>query len=98
MYDPGPTDAELAIWGLMREDVIDTSVTEIWPENWLPFEVFRRMTDQWYSGMNGPTGLNYTSFDLWYEAARGRRKDRAGTLDALQVMARAALKQMHKEK
>ena len=56
MYAPGPSEAELAAIGLKREDVEDTSIAEIWPENYLAFQIFTRCGTQWNSGMGGPTG------------------------------------------
>ncbi len=59
MYDPGPSEEELDAIGLLREDVEDTSDVEVWPENWVPFKVFNKVSTQWRVGAGGATGLDY---------------------------------------
>jgi len=34
---------------------------EIWAENWAAYRVFNSLITQWRTGMNGPTGLDYTA-------------------------------------
>lgn len=59
MYDPGPSEEELEKIGLKREDVEDNSDFEVWPENWMPLQVFSELSTQWRMGPGGPTGLDY---------------------------------------
>ncbi len=59
MYDSGPSDEELAAIGINREDVEDTSDFDVWPENWIPLQVFSELSTQWRMGPGGPTGLDY---------------------------------------
>lgn len=61
MYAPGPTQEELDLLGISREDVVDTSSTEIWPENVSAYLVFDAMRTQWRVGMAGATGLDYAA-------------------------------------
>jgi hypothetical protein len=61
MYAPGPTQEELDLLGISREDVEDTSSTDIWPENVNAFLVFDAMRTQWRVGMAGATGLDYAA-------------------------------------
>lgn len=61
MYAPGPTQEELDLLGISREDVADTSSTEIWPENVSAYLVFDAMRTQWRVGMAGATGLDYAA-------------------------------------
>ena len=60
MYDPGPSEEELEAIGLLREDVEDTIDVEVWPENWVPFKVFNKVSTQWRVGAGGATGLDYS--------------------------------------
>ena len=96
MYDSGPTQAELDTIGLLREDVEDRSVLEIWPENALPFEVFKAMRSQWNSGMSGPTSLIYSSMPLAFKRCKVSDDDFDEVFDAVQIMEGEALRQMHK--
>lgn len=32
----------------------------VWPENWAAVNAFLAVQTQWITGMNGPTGLDYT--------------------------------------
>ena len=96
MYTPGPTDHELESLGLMREDVEDTSVTEVWPENWLPFQVFHRMGNRWLHGMNGPTCLDLSCFHLFTQRCNVKKKDRDAVFDAVLTLESEALRVMAK--
>ena len=97
MYAPGPSDEELAAIGITREDVADTSVVEIWPENYLPFQLFSKLGTQWNTGMGGPTGLNHASLPVWFQAMGVKKKDWLELMEAISVMEREALKQMSKK-
>lgn len=33
---------------------------DVWPENWAPIQLFRRISTQWRTGAGGPVGLDYT--------------------------------------
>ena len=33
--------------------------TEVWPENWPVFQLFRQLQSQWRAGPNGVIGLDY---------------------------------------
>lgn len=95
MYDSGPSDEELAAIGLMREDVLDTSDVEVWPENWMPYAIFCEVASQWRMGPGGPVGLDlnvvFRVMDLF--KVKGRRKQ-VDLLRSIRVMESAALKQM----
>lgn len=97
MYDSGPTQEELDAIGLRREDVEDTSVTDIWPENLLAFEVFGKMRSQWNVGMSGASSLNYAALPLAFKRCKVGKKQFDDVFDAIQVMESAALSQMHKK-
>lgn len=94
MYERGPSDEELEAIGLCREDVVDTTPIEVWPENWLPLEVFRRMRTQWDCGMNGATGLRYPSIPLILKRVGVPKKQFAEVFDAVQILEYEALRCM----
>ena len=94
MYDPGPSSEELEAIGLLREDIEDTSDVEVWPENWLPFKVFNKVSTQWRVGAGGATGLDdsvvYSTMD------RMKIKKQLAVLDAIRVMEASALSTMNR--
>ena len=96
MFDSGPSDAELEAIGIRREDVADNSVTEIWPENMLPFQVFNEISSQWRVGMNGPTALDQNFAFSYMDRMGLTHKKQLKVIRAIMVMEGAALKQMRK--
>lgn len=59
LYEPEPTAAELALWGLKPSDY--ASVIFYWPDTQPAVELFSRVRTQWRTGMNGATGLDYAA-------------------------------------
>lgn len=58
MYEAAPTDAELAIAGMTRDEV--TTSVEIWPDNVRAYNTFYGLRKQWnIAPMGGPIGLNF---------------------------------------
>ena len=94
MYDSGPSDAELKAIGLLREDVMDTSDFEVWPENWVPFLVFSEVSTQWRVGAGGATGLDYVAVK-WVMGLM-KIKKKYEVLRAIRTMESSALKTMNK--
>lgn len=69
---------------------------EVWPDNWLPWSVFRWLDTQWCIGVNGATGLRYEVFPearLRFGIAPDKWPDLCDDLQALEA---AALEQMRK--
>ena len=97
MYDSGPTQEELDAIGLCREDVEDTSVIEIWPENLLAFDVFNKMRSQWNVGMSGASSLNYASLPLAFKRCKVSKKQFDEVFDSIQIMESTALNKMHQK-
>ena len=97
MYKSGPSDTELAAIGLRREDVEDTSVCEVWPENWEAFQIFGRCQTQWHTENGYHVGLNYEFVRWLMDLFKVKKKYRMDRLTEVQTMERAALRQMHKE-
>lgn len=94
MYDPGPSEEELDAIGLLREDVEDTSDVEVWPENWVPFKVFNKVSTQWRVGAGGATGLDYSV--VYSTMDRMKIKKQLAVLDAIRVMEASALSTMNR--
>lgn len=94
MYDPGPSEEELEAIGLLREDVEDTSDVEVWPENWVPFKVFNKVSTQWRVGAVGATGLDYSV--VYSTMDRMKIKKQLAVLDAIRVMEASALSTMNR--
>ena len=94
MYDPGPSEEELEAIGLLREDVEDTSDVEVWPENWVPFKVFNKVSTQWRVGAGGATGLDYSV--VYSTMDRMKIKKQLAVLDAIRVMEACALSTMNR--
>ena len=97
MYTSGPSDTELAAIGLRREDVEDTSVCEVWPENWEAFQIFARCEAQRDTANGYYVGLNYEFVQWLMDLLKVKKKYRLDRLTELQTMERAALRQMQKE-
>lgn len=92
MYDSGPSDEELDAIGLTREDVEDTSDFEVWPENWIPLQVFSELSTQWRMGPGGPTGLDYGAVRWVMDLLKVKKQ--YGVLRDIQVLESSALKTM----
>lgn len=56
--------------------------------------IFTDMLTQWRVGANGATGLDYKSLPVVFSFRRIKAADRAEIFDGLQIMERAALKEM----
>ena len=97
MYTSGPSDTELTAIGLRREDVEDTSVCEVWPENWEAFQIFARCQTQWNTANGYYVGLNYEFVQWLMDLLKVKKKYRLDRLTELQTMEGAALRQMQKE-
>ena len=69
---------------------------EVWPENWRAVQIFAALGTQWVHGMAGPVGLNYASVLATLERRyRLSGDDLDDVFDAISVMERAALQQIH---
>lgn len=97
LYTPGPSAEECAAIGILPEDVEDNSITEVWEENWLTFQIFLRLRRQWRVGMAGPTGMDYGLLPLLFNRFGVKPKKQPDILDGLQIMEDAALATMAKQ-
>jgi hypothetical protein len=93
MYSKGYDEKELALFGLKPEDFAADEV-QLWPENYLSFQVFQSIKTQWRIGMNGATGLDYNVLSEMWRRFKVLPKDRDYLFFDIQVMENAALSQM----
>ena len=70
---------------------------EVWPENWLAFELFHKLQTQWRTGAMGATGLDYDILFSLLNRLRLNDQDFDQTLADIQVMEIAALNTMNKK-
>lgn len=77
----------------MTFDDFDDEVIEVWPDCWQAFAIFQDCATQWRTGMNGPTGLDYSVLP-WLMKVHGV-EDEAAALSDIRVMERAALMKIH---
>lgn len=83
--------------GVQREDVENTEITEVWPENWKAFQVFRRLGNRWLYGMNGPVSLDMSSYHLFTQRCRVRLQEWDDVFDCILIMENEALRVMAKQ-
>ena len=69
----------------------------MWPENWPAIALFLRVSSQWLTGMNGPTGLNYPSVYPLLDRAAKTPEEWDWLFDDVQQIERAALSEMQKK-
>lgn len=70
---------------------------ELLSENRLPFEVFCAMDTQWRAGASGSSGLDYCALPTVLRLLGVKRTEWPEVWDAVRVMERAALEEMHKD-
>lgn len=63
MYEPGPSEKELAAFGIKPSDLPEV-VVEVLPDVWPAFQLFRALSTQWRTGMAGATGLDYAAIPI----------------------------------
>lgn len=77
----------------MRAGIVQSScVSEIWPENLLPFDVFSALQTQWRIGMSGPTGLDYGVLPVVLDIKQIEPPQRAEIFADVQIMEAEALR------
>ena len=90
MYQPGPSDADLAVFGLMASDIPDEDF-DVLADNWPSFVLFNAMYTQWRTGMGGACGLDYTALQDVAELIGMKKKQLREIFPDLQVMEAEAL-------
>ncbi|HFH3242944.1 TPA: DUF1799 domain-containing protein [Pseudomonas aeruginosa] len=94
LYKTEPDAEALAALGL-RPDDLPVEEVAIWPENWRAFLLFRDMSTQWRTGMNGPTGLDYGVLQDILRLRGVPRAQWSELFDAVQAMEAVALTTIH---
>lgn len=97
MYDPGPSDTELAAIGICREDVQDDSICEIWPENNEAFQLFYQVQSQWRIGPAGRTSLDYNVAFSLMNLMGIKKKRQLRLIEDIKTLEMAALERMYKD-
>lgn len=87
----------MAAFGFRPEDM-GSDEFEIWPDNWLPVEVFISMGTQWRTGMGGATGLDYGVLPDVMRLRGVPKADRAEVFDWVRLMEGEALSQMREKR
>lgn len=67
---------------------------EVWPENWKAFSLFCDLQTQWNVGFGGATGIRYESAYRLIDRLAADDDEWQALFEDLQVLERAALKQM----
>lgn len=95
MYWQRPTAAKAGALGLKPEDFPEPQV-DLWSENWPAIQFFTRISTQWRTGMNGPTGLDYNVVfhELDRQGTAGDAYDEM--MAAIRVIESTALEEIHK--
>lgn len=73
-------------------DMPPPDVLGVWPENWLPLQVFCAMDTQWRTGVNGATGLDYAVLPVVMRWQGVPRADQPEVFDGVRVMEAEALR------
>lgn len=97
MYEQGPSEADLAAFGLSLTDIPE-KVCEVLAENWPAFRLFNAMSTQWRTGACGATGLDYTAISNVAELIGIKKKQLREIFPDLQVMEAEALLVMSEQK
>jgi hypothetical protein len=93
LYAKGPSDAELASFGLLASDLDDTAV-EVWPDNFPAVNALIAMDTQWRIGAAGPTGLDYNVMPSVFRFLAIPRQEWPDTFDCVRVLEAEALATM----
>lgn len=97
MYERGPSEADLAAFGLSISDIPEEEC-EVLAENWPVFVLFNALSTQWRTGACGATGLDYTSIRDVASFIGMKKKQIAKTFPDLQVMEAEAMLVMSESK
>jgi hypothetical protein len=97
MYEAGPSDSDLAAFGLTSADVPDEEF-EVFPDVWPAFATFNALSTQWRVGMGGAVGLDYGVINDVTAFLGFTKKQTAKLFPDLRVMEAEALLVMSESK
>lgn len=97
MYEAGPSDSDLAAFGLTRADVPDEEFG-VFPDAWPAFVTFNAVSTQWRTGFGGAVGLDYGVIGDVTTFLGFSKKQTATLFPDLQVMEAEALLVMSESK
>lgn len=97
MYESGPSDEDLAAFGMTRADVPDEEF-DVFPDAWPAFVTLNAMSTQWRVGMGGPVGLDYGVISDVTALLGFTKKQTAKLFPDLRVMEAEALLVMSESK
>ena len=90
MYLPGPTAAELRLWGLTVDEA--TASADIWPDNLSAVNTFIAMSTQWrVGGMGGLIGLDYSALPAVMRMKGVPRAEWSDVFDSVRIMEEVAM-------
>ncbi len=89
----------MAAFGLKPEALVAPVALAVWAENWLAFQVLRRMLTQLnMAPMGGVIGLRYEALPVVLRACQIPRADLPEVMDCLQLMERHMVKLLNDRK
>ncbi|WP_232916939.1 DUF1799 domain-containing protein [Pseudomonas corrugata] len=97
MYEPGPSEADLAAFGMTLADIPDEDY-EVWPDNWSAFRLFEAMSTQWRTGMGGASGLDYNALPPVASMLGIKRRELSEAFQDIRVMEAEAMLVMSESK
>jgi hypothetical protein len=97
MYEPGPSEAALAAFGMTLDDIPETEY-EVWPDNWRAFLLFEAMSTQWRTGMGGASGLDYSALPPVASMLGITRRELSEAFQDIRVMEAEAMLVMSESK
>ena len=84
--------------GLVMEADEFQEVEGVYPDNWQVYKVFNYMATQWRVGVNGASGLVYSSLDFVFRIMKVATEEEEEIFSLLRIMEMAALESMGKKR
>lgn len=93
-----PTQEELDAHGLSLEDYEEEDFVFVWPSNRRAFDFFRGVGTRWYAGPAGPIGLRWEAIYPLMDRMGLAAEEWDALRADLEVMERAALAEIGRQK
>lgn len=91
-------EVALSIFGLTEDDMEETNIVYLYPDNWDTFMVFEFLSTQWRTSGNGITGLDYNVIPLALSTLEVPEDEIPITVMGVRIMESEALKTMNENK